>query len=146
MAWGRRLRQVTLREVGLLAEAQAVLLSCQLAKMRRPVGQLLEWNAPEPDVITGPIDGRLVESVCWAVSRAHRFGVFRPKCLVRALAIQRMLRRRGIVTSRLQIGVRTLEGRFEAHAWVELGGAILGDSPQHVRQFTRVNDHRLVEL
>jgi hypothetical protein len=45
------------------------------------------------------------------------------RCLIRSLVLTEMLSRRGIESS-LVIGVRTDDG-FEAHAWVEHGGAPL---------------------
>lgn len=148
-SWGWRLRRVTGRDILLLAEAQLVLLRCQAAKWRRPVGQLIEWNAAEPPGAGAAMDGRTRDSavaVAWAVTRAARYGVFRPQCLVRSLAIQRMLRSRGVDTGRLNIGVRMQDGSFQAHAWVELNGAVIGDTLKHVQTFTKVTDFRLVEL
>lgn len=145
--WLWRVRRVTARELWLLAEAQLVLLSCQVAKWRRPAGELIDWSTTEPSTLEpGRIDFRMVEAVAWAVTRAAAYGVFRPRCLVRSLAIQRMLRRRGIDSSTLNIGVRIRNGAFEAHAWVELDGLVVGDSRRHVQSFTRMTDHRLVEL
>ena len=141
------MRRLTARELWLLAEAQLVLLACQVAKWRRPVGQLIDWSTTEPsETASEQIDFQRVESVGWAVTRASAWGLFRPRCLVRSLAIQRMLRRRGIVSSTLNIGVRMRGGAFEAHAWVELDGVVVGDSRRHVEAFTRMTDHRLVEL
>lgn len=144
--WASRLRGLTRGEIRLLLEAQRELVACQLAKWRRPVGALLDWSGPGPEPGTRSIRARDVEQVAWAVSRASAYGLFRPRCLVRSLAIQRMLRRRGITSSSLGIGVRVQQGSFEAHAWVELDGAIVGDTPAHVQSFTRITDHRLVEL
>jgi len=62
------------------------------------------------------------------------------------MAIQRMLRRRGITASRINVGVRRRNGEFEAHAWIELDGVVIGDSRQHVQTFTRLPDLRLVEF
>ena len=146
-SWQARLRGLTLAEIGLLLEAQRDLLACQVAKWRRPVGELLDWND-----VTGQQDVALsarlqtLRSVGWAVTRAASYGVFRPQCLVRSLAIQRMLRRRGVSGSTIRIGVRLRDGEFNAHAWVEIGGVVIGDSPAHVETFTRITDHRLVEL
>ena len=69
-----------------------------------------------------------------AVHRAARYGLFRPRCLTRALALQRLLARRGWPAS-LHVGVRRDRGALLAHAWVELDGAVLGDSPEHVATF-----------
>lgn len=75
------------------------------------------------------------QRIAIAVARASRHGLFRPACLTRSLALQRLLERRGIRASRVCVGVRLEGDRFEAHAWVELGDQILGDKPEHVRGF-----------
>ncbi|MEX1184570.1 MAG: lasso peptide biosynthesis B2 protein [Gemmatimonadota bacterium] len=149
MPWGRRITGITARELGMLTEAQVVLLACQVARWLRPRGKLIEWSGRAVARVPAGLDAAgasTVSLVCWSVTRAARYGVFRPQCLVRALALQRMLRRRGIMESSLHIGVRRQDGVFQAHAWVELNGAVLGDTRQHVRTFTRVSDLRLVEL
>ncbi|HEX7089118.1 MAG TPA: lasso peptide biosynthesis B2 protein [Longimicrobiales bacterium] len=143
--WLRRARRITARDVRLLAEAQYFLLACQFERWRRPLGELFRRAGPEP---TRPgasrADWRAARSVAWAVTRAAAYGIFRPHCLVRSMAIQRMLRRRGITSANLNIGVRTRGGAFEAHAWVELDGVVIGDSREHVQTFTRVMDLRVV--
>jgi hypothetical protein len=144
--WGWRLSRITARDVRLLTEAQWVLLACQLEKWRRPTGQLVARQTGTLPAADGTPDWSVVASVAWAVTRSARFGLFRPQCLVRSLAIRRMLVRRGIVTGSVQIGVRTENGAFQAHAWVELNGAVVGDTVQHVGTFTKVSDARLVEL
>lgn len=145
--WGARLRGLTLADVKLLLEAQRDLLSCQIAKWRRPVGELLDWGgSADESATTRQVGLQTVESVGWAITRAARYGVFRPQCLVRSLAIHRMLLRRGITDSTIRIGVRLRDGEFNAHAWVELDGIVIGDSRAHVESFTRITDHRLVEL
>lgn len=59
-----------------------------------------------------------------AVSRAARF-VPNATCLVQALALRWMLRRRGVGCA-LRVGVsRSQRGEFEAHAWIECGGRLL---------------------
>ncbi len=50
---------------------------------------------------------------------------WRPTCLVRAVAVQLMLIRRGIRGGVIRLGVRKREGALEAHAWLILGDAIL---------------------
>lgn len=145
-AWSRRLSRLTAAELRLLIEAQVVLAACQFAKWQRPIGRLIEWDAAEPANRGGNVDWQVVQSVAWGVTRAARHGVFRPQCLVRSLAIQRMLRRRGILACSLNVGVRMQNGSFQAHAWVELEGAVIGDTRQHVSTFSKVTDLRLVEL
>jgi len=47
-------------------------------------------------------------------------------CLVESFALWRRLRRKGIGAD-LRLGVRTLTGRFESHAWVEYEDVVLND-------------------
>lgn len=58
-----------------------------------------------------------------AVGRTLRLLPSDTRCLTRSLVLTEMLSRRGIESS-LVIGVRSKDG-FEAHAWVEHGGAPL---------------------
>ena len=79
-----------------------------------------------------------------AVSRASSHGLFRPSCLVRSLALSRLLERERVSGWHVRIGVRERTGRFEAHAWVELGAEVLADSAAHVGSFERLTDVRLL--
>jgi transglutaminase superfamily protein len=64
---------------------------------------------------------------------AHRLPV--PcSCLTRSLALDWMLQHRG-VESELRIGVRFVEGRLEAHAWIEVDGRPLNDSADVTDRF-----------
>lgn len=58
--------------------------------------------------------------------------MFESKCLPRAIALSRMLRRRGIA-HRLVIAARPAgarNGADDLHAWIEMGGTIvLGELP-----------------
>lgn len=58
-----------------------------------------------------------IAQLTWAVSSASRF-VPQATCLTKALALHILLRRAGL-QSRIHIGVRKEDGRFESHAWVE---------------------------
>jgi hypothetical protein len=46
-----------------------------------------------------------------------------------------MLDARGVVGHRIRIGVRREEGSFKAHAWVELGNLILGDTARNTLEY-----------
>lgn len=85
------------------------------------------------------------EALALAVGRAAEFGVFRPLCLVRAVALNRVLERHGIKGSRVRVGVRMRNGRFAAHAWVEYGDRVLGDNEAHVGSFVELSEVRLVD-
>jgi len=55
-------------------------------------------------------------------------------CLEKSLALWWLLGRRGIA-SELRIGARKLEGKFEAHAWVERDGLALNEAQQEHRHY-----------
>lgn len=120
-----------------LVRAQWLLLWARLLLRVVPRGQLLR---PEgwPELAGHP--GEEVEAaarrLALAISRAAEHGIFRPTCLVRAVALQRWLKSRGIAGGRVRVGVRMRGGEFAAHAWVELGDLILGDTEWQVRSFT----------
>jgi len=59
---------------------------------------------------------------------------FKTNCLEQSLALLWLLRKRGIVAD-LRIGARKESNRFEAHAWVELEGAVLNDAGEAHRHF-----------
>jgi len=66
--------------------------------------------------------------LAWAI----QYGLHPGNCLSRALTLWWLLRRQG-VTSELRIGVRMVEGRFQAHAWLEYNGQPLHEAP-NIRQ------------
>lgn len=49
-----------------------------------------------------------------------------PTCLRRSVTLARELNRLGL-TSTLHVGVRSVDGRVEAHAWVQAGDAVVND-------------------
>lgn len=62
-------------------------------------------------------------------------------CLVQALAAWLMFRRRG-VESRLHLGVDNSDGRFAAHAWLEVNGTVVvggANSPSKFVTLRRVS-------
>ena len=130
-----------------LAPAQLALLAAQCELWRRPVGRLVTADgvqaptvpaAPRPDVAR-----RDAQRLAVAVRRAAAYGLFRPKCLARAIALHRMLERRGIRGSRVRVGVRRGRGTFAAHAWVELHGAALGEEANVPRRYAPLDGMRI---
>lgn len=117
-----------------LVQAQWALLRAQAALRGRPVGLLA---TPSSSIPSTPDFARIDEArhIALSVVRAARFGVFRPKCLARSLAVCNMLAARGIAGAVLRIGVRRNDGDFLAHAWVEFGGETIGDADEHVGTF-----------
>ena len=63
------------------------------------------------------------EACAWGVRAVASRVPFRARCLQQALALQRMLHRRG-QPARLHYGL-AMEAELEAHAWVSLHGTIL---------------------
>lgn len=119
-----------------LVVAQVLLLWVRLLVAIMPRGRLVGLQAPTGASVPGDGDHARAQRLALAVGRAAEHGIFRPTCLVRAVALIRLLRWHGITSARLRIGVRMREGTLMAHAWVELGGEVLGDSESKIRVFT----------
>lgn len=64
------------------------------------------------------------------VNSADRHGIVHPSCLAKSLTLWCLLGRQGI-DSRLRIGVRKKQEKFEAHAWVERDGTPLNEPEEH---------------
>ncbi len=62
------------------------------------------------------------------VAAAAATGPYQPSCLRHALALETVLRQRG-VDAELKLGVRRPAGEFSAHAWVEHNGVALASNP-----------------
>jgi hypothetical protein len=133
-----------------LIEAQKALVVAQLLVWTRPVGRFVEDAQHISPGVQEPISRN---SRTWrdalraavALRKAADNGLIRPKCLVRAVALSRMLEQRGIEGSRVRIGVRRIDGAFSAHAWVELGQHVLGDDIRHVSSFAQLLDVSVVK-
>ena len=79
-----------------------------------------------------------------AVDRASRYGPSRPSCLVRALALQHLLRAEGIPDGRVRIGVRRdASGGVGAHAWVTCGSLVFDASDDSGPEYTVLKDLRV---
>lgn len=122
------------REWADLLMAQAALVRAQLEVWLRPRGTLVTPNSSHArdDAASAPAR---VERLALAVARAAQYGLFRPRCLVRAVALYRMLQARGFSDAALCVGVRRESANFVAHAWVEYRGAVLADQEWYVKGF-----------
>lgn len=131
--YARKLSTLSPRDWWELLQAQWALLAAQATVRRRPIGSLA---TPAASVgIADPARFGEARRLALSVLRAARFGVFRPQCLVRSVALSNMLAARGIEGAVVRIGVRRSNGEFLAHAWVELGGETIGDADDHVGSF-----------
>jgi hypothetical protein len=73
-------------------------------------------------------DALSIADCVWAVEASTRRLPWRTVCIQKGIALQRMLRKRG-VDARLHYGARTdlLSGELEAHVWVTVGSeAVIG--------------------
>lgn len=149
----RRLAELDVFELRLLAAAQLHLVRAKLAVRNRPLGDLVGIAATAGDdvvVSAPPGDDEMVPEsalqITRAMERAARHGLFRPTCLVRALALRELLITRGHVGSEIRVGVRKDAGMFAAHAWVELCGVALGEDASSLRRYVRMSEARLAEI
>ena len=136
-----RLRRVRPWMIAELANGQWALLDAQLRLWTRPTGALVRAHpgGPLPAATHAADVARLAaaaERASRSVSRASRYGLFRPSCLVRSLALARLLEREGVPGSLIRVGVRRIAGTLDAHAWIELDGRVIGDDPRRTRAFT----------
>lgn len=116
----RRFVDLPAAERSLLLEAALVLAAVRLALWLLPFRMVrrLPWDkTPVLSRVSAP------ERVAWAVNVSSRY-VPCSTCLVRALAGQLLLARRGH-SSRVHIGVAGGLRRFRSHAWLESQGQIL---------------------
>jgi len=137
-------RWLEMRDV---AEAELALFRAQAMRWVRPLGQLVAiTNQPGARLLSAPSAAHreMGERFAKAINRATRYGIFRPKCLARAVALSQMLDAHGIDCHCIQIGVRRVGGNFTAHAWVELGKWVLGDSDSSARSYVPLTEARVV--
>lgn len=74
-----------------------------------------------------------------ALNRARsNFPGYRPTCLPQSLVLWHLLRSQG-APAELNIGVSKSNGDFSAHAWVELDGRAVNDSPDVAQRFQPVD-------
>jgi Transglutaminase-like superfamily len=76
----------------------------------------------------GEREPRSAAQLSRAVDRSLRLGPRRPRCLVSALVLYRLLREQGD-DAELVIGLPQHPADKDAHAWVELAGADVGPPP-----------------
>jgi hypothetical protein len=93
--------------------------------------------------VTRPASAARLARVAWLVGVAGRH-IVRVSCLSRSVALARVLGRRGAPAA-VRIGVRTVSGRLEAHAWVVLNGRVINDDEAAVTQYA-VFDRPLADL
>ncbi len=136
MRLARKLFSLSARQWRDLLAAQWSLWAAQWALRHRPTGALMkEWSSGSTVGDADPRQLPRAREIGEAVRRVALYGITRPQCLARSLAISTWLEREGIAGAIVRIGVRPDDTRIAAHAWVEFAGEIVGDSRAHVRGF-----------
>jgi len=86
--------------------------------------------------LAGPLEAAAsIRQARLAQTRVKRNFRVAGTCLVRSLTLWAMLMRRGVVTE-LRVGVRRLEGKIEAHAWLEFAGVPINDEASLVGTYS----------
>jgi len=74
----------------------------------------------------------------WLLSVAANRGICRGSCLSRSLVLRDLLDRQNICCQ-IRIGVRHPGAAFEAHAWVEVEGVVVNDTPETVSAYAPIH-------
>jgi hypothetical protein len=112
-------------------------VSLKVRGFRATQGTLLRFLEP-PQQVSREDSARLLSDADWTrltvrmVNAAVRHVWRSSTCLEKSLVLWRLLKRHGIA-SELRIGARKIDGKFEAHAWVERQG-IAVDHPDDLHR------------
>lgn len=131
----RRLAALPWQRRRLLAEALAlmplVVVSLGrfgLGRTGRLLRRLGAARRPSPGV---EVD---LAAMAWAARASARQGPWGAACLAESLVLWWMLRRRGVAAD-IRLGVAVPDRSPEAHAWVEVDGQPVNDTPEVVQRF-----------
>ena len=129
-----------------LLAAHLALFRAQMAAWLVPRGRLVSADGVRADdVVVSAADGDRAAALARGIERAAAMTPLRPKCLVRAVALRRLLERNGLTGSVLRVGVRRNGATIEAHAWVTFGGMVIGDTPARTAQFRELDGIHAVQ-
>ncbi len=136
MSSWEKIRNLTLGELWVLAQALVLLpltvLGLRLSgfKGMSPAARRL------PDIDAGDREAlSRALPIARMVRAAAVHGPCKAACLPQSIVLWRLLRRNG-VDSDLRFGVRTGAGQLEAHAWVEVAGVALNETPGVADRFS----------
>lgn len=142
----RHWSRIPRHELGDVLVAEAALVRAQAEAWLRPRGELVQVPGAAGEALHRTLTDAgarraVAHRAVKALDRALRYGVVRPACLVRSIALARLLATFGVTDAQIRLGVRrtgAAAGDVNAHAWVELDGRVIGDDPRHTRRFTPI--------
>jgi hypothetical protein len=104
----------------------------QLWKALVRLGRYQNQPAPSSPLRIGPVVHRAI----WAVNWSCKLTPGGAKCLARALTVKVLLDRNQCPAD-FKIGVaKNSNGKFEAHAWIEVEGTVIIGQLKNLEQFT----------
>ncbi len=131
------LLRLSRHEKWILAQAWILLLTIDLGLRLLPFSMIQQRTARHRESQHRPSaeeDTAIIHQVQRLVDIAARHHLYPMSCLRRALALQWLLGRQGIVTE-LRIGVRKEDDTLLAHAWVEYAGQPVGEPDSAISNF-----------
>lgn len=137
-----RLKSLTAWQWSVLLSSQFIVPVTWLRLRRSGYKRALAWAQPaalEPSGRSRVEELEQARATAFALAVGIKYGVWKPNCLTRSLALAWFLGRRAIPFE-IRIGVpgamatdRTVE--FTAHAWVETHDVVLNDSQEIAQKF-----------
>jgi len=134
----RRFLGLPWRDQLLLARAGSTVLCTRLVLGLVPFRVGRRMLRPRPTRHPANIDR---DKLAWAVLASSHAVPGGRNCLVRAMALERMLRKRGL-DAELHLGARGPADAFAAHAWIQRDGGVLigGDDQDTYELLTKLPD------
>jgi len=117
-------RRLALETAAALAATRAGLRLLGLRRCKALLVRLAPRDAMPPP---GRVEIAVAHKVARIQQGVSRHLIWHASCLEQSLVLWWQLGKRGIAAE-MRIGARKRAGRFEAHAWVELGNVVLNDS------------------
>jgi hypothetical protein len=124
---------VTTSPLAYLHAAAAAPLFWLALRLCGPARTMAFARRPHTNMRDG-VNAREARALAGVVNAAVTRALGPRQCLTRSLVLQWLLARRGMASC-LRIGVRREGPRLLAHAWIELGGSPINDSPQVTRDY-----------
>jgi len=129
-----RYHMLTVRQRRVLWESFLLLPVFWLGLRCLGLQRLQTWLDRTPVAKRPPLRADEAAALGAAVNIAAHHGVGPATCLTRSLLLRSILRRRG-TDSDLRIGVQITDNRLVAHAWLEIAGQPINDTPDVATRF-----------